>query len=59
MDDEISEADHANLRRLEEELWLAETRFDQEYKEKVLAADFFEFGRSGQIYGSFQREGFK
>ncbi|MFK8080385.1 MAG: DUF4440 domain-containing protein [Granulosicoccus sp.] len=50
MDDEISETDRAILKRLEEELWIAETRFDQKYMEKVFSADFFEFGRSGRIH---------
>lgn len=38
---------------LEESLWKTETRFDLDYMETVLSADFFEFGRSGRIY---QRE---
>ena len=42
------------LRQLEESLWRAQTRFDREYMDKILAPDFFEFGRSGRVYG---REG--
>ena len=42
--------DHETLRRLEESLWIASTRFDLKYMEKILSADFFEFGRSGRIY---------
>ena len=38
------------LRQLEESLWVAETRFNREYIESVLAPDFFEFGRSGRTY---------
>jgi hypothetical protein len=41
------------LTRLEESLWRAETRYDRDYMERILAPDFFEFGRSGRIY---QRE---
>lgn len=38
------------LQQLEEALWREETRYDAEFLEKVLAADFFEFGRSGRTY---------
>lgn len=38
------------LRRLEEELWQPNTRFDDEYMDKVFAPDFFEYGRSGRRY---------
>jgi hypothetical protein len=38
------------LQQLEESLWKAETRFDKKYMEKLLADDFFEFGRSGKTY---------
>jgi hypothetical protein len=38
------------LRRLEESLWHAETRFDRDYMNKVLAPDFLEFGRSGRVH---------
>jgi hypothetical protein len=38
------------LRQLEESLWREETRFDRGYMEGVLAADFFEFGRSGRVF---------
>lgn len=46
----ISKRDMEELRALEESLWQAETRFDRAYMEKVLAPDFFEFGRSGRSY---------
>lgn len=35
---------------LEHALWRAETRFDDEFMEGVLADDFGEFGRSGRVY---------
>ncbi|MCI5048682.1 MAG: DUF4440 domain-containing protein [Aquisalinus sp.] len=38
------------LRQLEESLWQAETRFDDQYMAQILAKDFFEFGRSGKRY---------
>ena len=38
------------LRQLEESLWRAQTRFDRGYMDKILAPDFFEFGRSGRVY---------
>jgi hypothetical protein len=38
------------LIELEHALWRAETRFDAEFMEQVLADDFFEFGRSGRVY---------
>ncbi|MDO8497204.1 MAG: DUF4440 domain-containing protein [bacterium] len=47
---EISKEDFDKLRELEESLWRPETRFDNEYMNRVLAADFFEFGRSGHVY---------
>ena len=46
----ISGTDRNELQRLEEELWIDETRFDRPYMEKVMANDFFEFGRSGRVY---------
>jgi hypothetical protein len=49
----LSADEHDQLRRLEESLWRAETRFDRDHMNKVLAPDFFEFGRSGRVY---QRE---
>jgi hypothetical protein len=47
---ELSRDDREALERLEEELWREETRFDLAYMDRVLAADFFEFGRSGRMY---------
>ncbi len=38
------------LIRLEHALWRAETRYDAEFMESVLADDFREFGRSGRVY---------
>jgi len=46
----ISDEDRNLLQRLEEDLWRQETRFDLAFLKKVLAADFFEFGRSGRTY---------
>jgi hypothetical protein len=43
--------DHeAELRRLEESLWRAPTRFDRSYMDEILAPEFFEFGRSGRVW---------
>lgn len=47
---ELTAGDREELRRLEESLWREETRFDRDYMERVLAEDFFEFGRSGRTY---------
>ena len=47
---ELSTSDIAKLRALEEELWKAETRFNNKYMEKVFSPDLFEFGRSGRIH---------
>lgn len=47
---EISKEDRDILERLEAELWRAETRFDQQRMNAIIASDFFEFGRSGRIY---------
>lgn len=46
----LSADDIAELTRLEEALWVGETRFRLDWMEGVLAADFFEFGRSGRVY---------
>jgi hypothetical protein len=46
----LSAEEHDQLRRLEESLWRAETRFDRDHMNEVLAPDFLEFGRSGQVY---------
>ncbi len=40
----------ASFQLLEESLWREETRFDRPYMEQVMADDFVEYGRSGQIY---------
>ena len=47
---ELSGQDRRRLELLEESLWRAETRFDREWMESVLAPGFFEFGRSGRVY---------
>ena len=46
----LNELEIKILNELEESLWKTETRFNLEYQEKVFAADFFEFGRSGRRY---------
>jgi len=46
----ISQEDNELLRKLEESLWIADSRFNPEYMEHILSIDFFEFGRSGRIY---------
>jgi hypothetical protein len=46
----LSPSDFETLRLLEESLWREETRFDTAYLETVLAADFWEIGRSGRVY---------
>ena len=38
------------LKKLEESLWISETRCDKKYMETILSPAFFEFGRSGRIY---------
>jgi hypothetical protein len=45
MEMELSVEERQQLQRLEEDLWCEETRFDSAYMERVIAADFFEFGR--------------
>jgi hypothetical protein len=47
---DLSEHDYELLYQMEERLWISEFRFDRERMETILAADFFEFGRSGRIY---------
>ena len=47
---EVARQDLEELQRLEESLWVSETRFNREYMEGIFARDFFEFGRSGRIY---------
>jgi hypothetical protein len=46
----LTQQELKELQTLEESLWIDETRFDNEYMEKILAPDFFEFGRSGRVY---------
>lgn len=40
----------AKIRTLEESLWEAETRYDNDYMERIFSSDFVEFGRSGRRY---------
>ncbi|UHS61634.1 DUF4440 domain-containing protein [Agrobacterium vaccinii] len=49
-DTQLSDEDFDTIRRLEEILWISETRFDPAFIEKIFAKDFFEFGRSGRTY---------
>jgi hypothetical protein len=46
---DLTDEDRELLRKLEEELWRAETRFDRHRMEELIAGDFFEFGRSGRV----------
>ncbi len=49
--DRLAEGDLLEeIRKLEESLWQAETRFDNALMDQVFARDFFEFGRSGRTY---------
>ncbi|WP_373546405.1 DUF4440 domain-containing protein [Chamaesiphon sp.] len=47
---EITNEDREILKRLEEELWREETRFDMQRMHELIADDFLEFGRSGRVY---------
>jgi hypothetical protein len=47
---ELSDDDRTTLTRLEEAMWLEESRFDAAFMERTLASDFFEIGRSGRTY---------
>jgi hypothetical protein len=55
----LSEEDITTLRRLEEELWIAETRYDAVYMNEIFAPDFFEFGRSGRVWSHAEMLGFR
>ena len=46
----VSPEDVDELRKLEESLWIAQTRFDKAYMEQILSPEFVEFGRSGKVY---------
>jgi hypothetical protein len=46
----LTEKDVAELRSLEESLWIESTRFDLSYMNRVLHEDFFEFGRGGKVF---------
>jgi len=41
---------YQDLKKLEESLWLEDTRFDNDYMNSVLDDTFFEYGRSGKTY---------
>lgn len=49
-DKELSETLFKQIRKLEECLWQAETRFDSALMDQIFARDFFEFGLSGRTY---------
>ncbi|MEM7216027.1 MAG: nuclear transport factor 2 family protein [Pseudomonadota bacterium] len=46
----VSQAQAEEIIKLEESLWVAETRYDDAYMETLLAPDFLEFGKSGKTY---------
>ncbi len=46
----LAERDRRELERLEESLWRGFTRFDPAHMKRVLAEDFFEYGRSGRVH---------
>lgn len=46
----LTPAEVDGLTALEHSLWRTSTRFDAEYMDRALAADFLEFGRSGRVY---------
>jgi hypothetical protein len=48
---QFSEIERRELIALEEAMWRPETRFAPEFQQRHFAADFFEFGRSGRVYG--------
>ena len=47
---QLSEHDREMLRQLEEGLWQPAVRFDRTAMERLIASDFFEYGRSGRVY---------
>lgn len=47
----LSDENKAELRKLEDRLWHAETRFDRGLMARTFAEDFFQFGRSGRRQG--------
>lgn len=46
----LSPEDLELLTRLEKSLWVEATRFNESFMQDTLAADFFEFGRSGKVH---------
>ena len=46
----LSKAEELSFRKLEEEFWREETRFDQGRMDELFASDFFEFGGSGRVH---------
>jgi hypothetical protein len=55
----LTDLDITSLHRLEESLWIAETRYDQTYMNEIFAPDFFEFGRSGRVWSHAEMLGFR
>jgi hypothetical protein len=47
---QLSPCDLDLLQRLEEDLWRPEVRFARARIERLIAPDFFEYGRSGRAY---------
>jgi hypothetical protein len=43
----LTDFDITTLRRLEESLWIAETRYDQTYMDEIFARDFLNLGVRG------------
>jgi hypothetical protein len=50
----LSPEDQAELKRLEEGMWVEASRFDPSFQQARFAEDFFEFGRSGRVYSRSQ-----
>ncbi len=46
----LSQSELGELRKLEEDLWKTETRFNEPYMRELMSTDFVEYGRSGRIY---------
>ncbi len=46
----LTDQELTKLTQLEESLWIAETRYDDEYMNEIFADDFMEIGKSGQVY---------
>ena len=46
----LSDAEIRTITKLEESLWIAESRYDDEYMDSIFADEFIEIGRSGKVY---------